>query len=156
MCVCVLAVVNILLGKVKSTTRRTNNYSNSNMQGNLLFYLFLAVTSYTTSALASRLTPPVLPLIVRNPYLSTWLGNARDPPWTKWPMFYTGEEIGLSLMATVPNTEQLYPLLGRPQDSLLPQESNAGYVGIYIHTYNFPFIFLLKTSHLFLYIPFPY
>ena len=45
------------------------------------------------SAEASRLTPPVLPLIVRNPYLSAWLGDARDSPWSKWPMFWTGEEV---------------------------------------------------------------
>jgi hypothetical protein len=44
---------------------------------------------------ASTLTPPVLPLIVRNPYLSTWLGNARDEPWQKWPMFWTGSEVRL-------------------------------------------------------------
>jgi hypothetical protein len=44
---------------------------------------------------ASTLTPPVLPLIVRNPYLSTWLPNARDVPWKKWPVFYTGQEVGL-------------------------------------------------------------
>jgi hypothetical protein len=43
---------------------------------------------------ASRLTPPVLPLIVRNPYLSTWLGNARGPPWETWPVFYTGQIVG--------------------------------------------------------------
>lgn len=42
---------------------------------------------------ASTLTPPVLPLIVRNPYLSTWLLNARDEPWHKWPMFWTGAEV---------------------------------------------------------------
>jgi len=42
---------------------------------------------------ASVLTPPVLPLIVRNPYLSTWLPNARDVPWKKWPTFWTGEEV---------------------------------------------------------------
>jgi hypothetical protein len=42
---------------------------------------------------ASTLTPPVLPLIVRNPYLSTWLGNARDEPWHKWPIFWTGSEV---------------------------------------------------------------
>lgn len=44
---------------------------------------------------ASVLTPPVLPLIVRNPYLSTWLADAREEPWTKWPMFYTGQSVGL-------------------------------------------------------------
>jgi hypothetical protein len=43
---------------------------------------------------ASTLQPPVLPLIVRNPYLSTWLQNAREEPWTKWPMFWTGAEVG--------------------------------------------------------------
>lgn len=67
---------------------------------------------------ASTLTPPVLPLIVRNPYLSTWLGNARDVPWEKWPMFWTGQEIGFSILASLPDTNTVYPLLGRPQDSL--------------------------------------
>lgn len=77
-----------------------------------------AVTWLASSVAASTLNPPVLPLIVRNPYLSTWLGNARDKPWTKWPMFYTGEEIGFSVLASVPETKHAYPLLGRPQDSL--------------------------------------
>jgi hypothetical protein len=72
---------------------------------------------------ASRLTPPVLPLIVRNPYLSTWLGNARDLPWEKWPMFWTGQEIGFSVLASVPGERTAYPLLGRPQDSLDPKDT---------------------------------
>ena len=42
---------------------------------------------------ASKLTPPVLPLIVRNPYLSTWLQDARDAPWNRWPMHWTGQEV---------------------------------------------------------------
>ncbi|KAF4824618.1 putative glutaminase [Colletotrichum tropicale] len=67
---------------------------------------------------ASTLTPPVLPLIVRNPYLSTWLGNARDAPWEHWPMFWTGSSVGFSVMASVPESNTVYPLLGRPQDSL--------------------------------------
>jgi hypothetical protein len=71
-----------------------------------------------TVAEASRLTPPVLPLIVRNPYLSTWLGHARDAPWTRWPMFWTGQEVGLSVLAALPQSDTVYPLLGRPQDSL--------------------------------------
>ena len=45
------------------------------------------------AALASRLTPPVLPLVVRNPYLSTWLPDAREAPYNHWPMFWTGEEV---------------------------------------------------------------
>lgn len=43
---------------------------------------------------ASKLTPPVLPLVVRNPYLSTWLDDARGDPWNRWPMFWTGESVG--------------------------------------------------------------
>ncbi|KAK4634437.1 putative glutaminase [Fulvia fulva] len=67
---------------------------------------------------ASTLTPPVLPLIVRNPYLSTWLANARDEPWSKWPMHWTGQSVGLSILASVPETSNVYPLLGRPHDGL--------------------------------------
>lgn len=74
----------------------------------------------------STLTPPVVPLIVRNPYLSTWLGNARDVPWKKWPMFWTGEELGFSVLALVPDSCQVYPLLGRPHDSLLPIREGDG------------------------------
>ncbi|KAL2162636.1 hypothetical protein VTH06DRAFT_6472 [Thermothelomyces fergusii] len=67
---------------------------------------------------ASTLTPNVLPLVVRNPYLSTWLNHARGPPWEHWPMFYTGAHVGFSVMAAVPETGKVYPLLGRPHDSL--------------------------------------
>ncbi|KAL2860429.1 hypothetical protein BJX68DRAFT_275649 [Aspergillus pseudodeflectus] len=78
----------------------------------------LAAALQATVGAASSLTPPVLPLIVRNPYLSTWLGNARDVPWSKWPIFYTGEELGLSLMAQIPSTGIVYPLLGKPHEAL--------------------------------------
>lgn len=59
------------------------------------FYVsLLAVgTALLETAQASTLTPPVVPLTVRNPYLSTWLGDARISPWNKWPMFWTGEEV---------------------------------------------------------------
>ncbi|KAL2875520.1 hypothetical protein SGCOL_009289 [Colletotrichum sp. CLE4] len=80
--------------------------------------LSLLVVAATASA--STLTPPVLPLIVRNPYLSTWLGNARDAPWEHWPYFWTGSSVGFSVMASVPDSSTVYPLLGRPQDSLPP------------------------------------
>ncbi|KAL2813505.1 hypothetical protein BDW59DRAFT_154794 [Aspergillus cavernicola] len=82
------------------------------------FLAVLVVALQATVGTASSLTPPVLPLIVRNPYLSTWLGNARDVPWSKWPMFYTGEELGLSLMAQLPSTDTVYPLLGKPHEAL--------------------------------------
>ncbi|KAK5108745.1 hypothetical protein LTR62_007892 [Meristemomyces frigidus] len=82
------------------------------------------VTSLLSLASASTLTPPVLPLIVRNPYLSTWLANAREEPWSKWPMFYTGNSVGLAVLASVPETSTVYPLLGRPQDSLDSQSSH--------------------------------
>ncbi|PBP19274.1 DUF1793-domain-containing protein [Diplocarpon rosae] len=79
-------------------------------------------TSYVLAAAAavkaSTLTPPVLPLTVRNPYLSTWLGNARGQPWDRWPIFWTGQEVGLSVLAAVAKADTVYPLLGRPQDSL--------------------------------------
>ena len=57
---------------------------------------------------ASKLTPPVVPLVVRNPYLSTWLGDARETPWNKWPMFWTGEQVR-SINSAEPST------LRRPQ-----------------------------------------
>ncbi|KAL8709157.1 MAG: hypothetical protein Q9220_006037 [cf. Caloplaca sp. 1 TL-2023] len=79
---------------------------------------WLIVAAAAGSALASTLTPPVLPLIVRNPYLSTWLGDARQPPWHEWPMFWTGERLGFSIMAAVPGSDKVYPLLGRAHDSL--------------------------------------
>ncbi|KIV89200.1 hypothetical protein PV10_08788 [Exophiala mesophila] len=75
-------------------------------------------------ACASRLTPPVLPLIVRNPYLSTWLQNARGNPWDRWPMFWTGQEIGFSVLASVSGGRTTYPLLGRAQDSLPIKDPN--------------------------------
>ncbi|KAK2743636.1 hypothetical protein FQN57_004745 [Myotisia sp. PD_48] len=91
----------------------------------ILFKIPDALHSAITSA--SRLTPPVLPLIVRNPYLSTWLADARQEPWAKWPIFWTGQNIGLSLMAQVPSTKTIYPLLGRPHDSLGSNHPNNGY-----------------------------
>ncbi len=52
---------------------------------------FLALAAL---ACASTLTPNTVPLIVRNPYLSTWLYHARDAPWENWPMFWTGGHVG--------------------------------------------------------------
>ncbi|KAJ5773985.1 hypothetical protein N7457_008881 [Penicillium paradoxum] len=89
-----------------------------------LSLVVLAAVVQAAVTTASSLTPPVIPLIVRNPYLSTWLANARDTPWSKWPMFYTGEEVGLSLMAHLPSQGAVYPLLGKPHDSL---EKDADY-----------------------------
>jgi hypothetical protein len=40
-------------------------------------------------------------------------------------MFYTGEEVGLSLMAHLPSQNAVYPLLGKPHESL---DNKAGYV----------------------------
>ncbi|OBT89678.1 hypothetical protein VE02_01824 [Pseudogymnoascus sp. 03VT05] len=78
---------------------------------------------------ASTLTPPVLPLLVRNPYLSLWLGNARGDPWEQWPMFYTGAPVGLSVMAAALESGLVYPLLGRPHDSLSTQVTFPIYKG---------------------------
>lgn len=38
-------------------------------------------------------------------------------------MFYTGQEIGFSVLAAVPDSDTVYPLLGRPHDSL-PKTGN--------------------------------
>ncbi|KAF1935642.1 glutaminase A [Clathrospora elynae] len=73
---------------------------------------------------ASTLQPPVLPLIVRNPYLSTWLQNAREEPWSKWPMFWTGAEVGFCVLASLPDSNEVFPLLGRPHDSLEHDDKN--------------------------------
>ncbi|KAI9889278.1 MAG: hypothetical protein M1814_005653 [Vezdaea aestivalis] len=87
-----------------------------------------AATAFLTPpALPSRLNPSSLPLITRNPYLSTWLAGARGNPWDRWPVFYTNEEIGFSVLASIPNSDLVYPLLGRPQDSLAPTHYGDGY-----------------------------
>ncbi|KAF2149988.1 glutaminase A L-glutamine amidohydrolase [Myriangium duriaei CBS 260.36] len=78
----------------------------------------LAALAFVNTCTASIIQPPVLPLIVRNPYLSTWLQDAREAPWNRWPMFYTGQEIGFGILVTIPDTHTTYPLLGRPHDSL--------------------------------------
>ncbi|KUI58828.1 hypothetical protein VP1G_06143 [Cytospora mali] len=80
-----------------------------------LSILVQAATAAVVSA--STLTPPVLPLVVRNPYLSTWV-QSRNAPWEQWPIFWTGRSVGFSVMASVPESGDVYPLLGRPQDSL--------------------------------------
>ncbi|KAI1822835.1 DUF1793-domain-containing protein [Xylaria intraflava] len=82
------------------------------------FWPAIAALAATVFVDASILTPPVLPLIVRNPYLSIWLPHARDGPWKNWPMFWRGETVGFAVMASVPDTQTVYPLLGRPQDFL--------------------------------------
>ncbi|KAH9861248.1 hypothetical protein IAQ61_010985 [Plenodomus lingam] len=87
-----------------------------------------AATLLANVAQTSSLIPPVLPLIVRNPYLSTWLQNAREEPWSKWPTFWTGSEVGFSVLASLPDTNEIYPLLGRPQDSLQPESNDYAIV----------------------------
>lgn len=57
-----------------------------------------AASGVAASSLKSSLTPNVLPLVVRNPYLSTWLSNARAPPWESWPIFWTGQSVGAPLL----------------------------------------------------------
>jgi len=92
----------------------THTPSSINMRISIILVAFVAAFIE-----CSRLTPPVLPLLVRNPYLSIWLPNVRqNQPWAHWPMFWTGESIGFSVLASLPASSTLYPLLGRPQDSL--------------------------------------
>ena len=111
-----------------------------------LYALIAAGSALFEPGAASTVHPPVLPLTVRNPYLSTWLGDARISPWNKWPMFWTGEEvsrpyadastiadrecskIGFGILASVPGTGDVYPLLGRPHDSLMLQEDERSVI----------------------------
>lgn len=58
-----------------------------------LVFITTALLAFINYSAASTLTPPVLPLIVRNPYLSTWLVNAREKPWKSWPAFWTGNSV---------------------------------------------------------------
>ncbi len=68
-------------------------------------------------ASASTLTPPVLPLIVRNPYLSTWLTGAREKPWEKWPIFWTGHSVSRMPMRRGGRRQRLTDMaLGRVLD----------------------------------------
>ncbi|KAI5802839.1 putative glutaminase [Pyronema domesticum] len=88
---------------------------------------FLFVTSvllWTTTSAASSIHPPVLPLAVRNPYLSVWY-NSRQEPWKNWPMFWTGEQLGFGIMARLPSKRAVYPLVGRAQDSLTANSAYA-------------------------------
>jgi hypothetical protein len=57
------------------------------------FSMRFDLLALATLAGASTLTPNALPLIVRNPYLSTWLYHARNAPWENWPMFWTGAHV---------------------------------------------------------------
>ncbi|KAK6360861.1 hypothetical protein TWF730_006977 [Orbilia blumenaviensis] len=82
----------------------------------LLTILLTSLIFLPATILSASLTPATIPLFVRNPYLSLWLQNARQEPWSRWPMFWTGMEIGFSVMLRVNTT--VYPLLGKPQDSL--------------------------------------
>lgn len=91
------------------------------------FFTFIASVALISSGCdASSLVPPVLPLAVRNPYLSLWLANARDPPWSTWPIFWTGQDMGLGVLVKVAETGTVYPLLGRPHDPLLGELEEKG------------------------------
>lgn len=60
---------------------------------NFIRFATAVLALLTAPSDASSLTPPVLPLVVRNPYLSVWLANARQEPWQNWPIFWEGEEV---------------------------------------------------------------
>ncbi|KAL7270257.1 hypothetical protein RUND412_007042 [Rhizina undulata] len=46
-------------------------------------------------------------------------------------MFWQGQDVGMGILALIPSTQAVYPLLGRPQDSLLPADPKDGYVVTY-------------------------
>ncbi|KAF3156366.1 hypothetical protein TWF569_006946 [Orbilia oligospora] len=88
--------------------------------------LLLLITFLPATILSASLTPATIPLFVRNPYLSLWLQNARQEPWSRWPMFWTGMEIGFGVLLKVNHT--VYPLLGKPHDSLDGSNGNKEYL----------------------------
>ena len=63
------------------------------------------------------LCPPAVPLAVRSPYVSTWI-NTRESKdlHSRWPMFWTGQEITWSGLIRVDGTT--YEFLGKPASSL--------------------------------------
>ena len=87
----------------------------------------IVLSSLLCTAQTSTLTPPVLPLAVRNPYLSLWV-NSRLQPFDTWPQFWTGQEIGFGVLARVRGSSNgssnVYPLFGRPQDALDRNEAS--------------------------------
>jgi len=80
--------------------------------------LITIVAMAATLVAASSLTPPVLPMFVRNPYLNAWFGSARAEPWESWPMFWTKRELGFSVMVHIPSSKTVFPLVGRLHDVL--------------------------------------
>jgi len=48
----------------------------------------------------SPVRPPIVPLITRSPYVSTWVTN--DPPGSgNWPSFWNGNTKAITIMASV-------------------------------------------------------
>lgn len=50
----------------------------------------LVLPALIVTVLSSTILPAVLPLAVRNPYLSLWIQSRDCNPWDRWPMFWTG------------------------------------------------------------------
>lgn len=78
----------------------------------LTLFLLAIILQTIVDVSASTLRPPVLPLLVRNPYLSAWLPNARQKPWDNNPQFYTGQDLGMTILAIAAGNSTVYPLLG--------------------------------------------
>ncbi|TGZ83980.1 DUF1793-domain-containing protein [Ascodesmis nigricans] len=84
--------------------------------------LLLVISPLFVCVFGSTLSPAVLPLAVRNPYLSLWLHSRDRNPWERWPMFWTGSTVVLGVMARVPGSKTAYPLLGEIQ-AWIPKET---------------------------------
>ncbi|ODQ51653.1 DUF1793-domain-containing protein [Saitoella complicata NRRL Y-17804] len=88
--------------------------------------LLLAISMImAVGASGSQLKPPSLPLFVRTPYFSAWLPDARNEPWKNWPQFYTGDELGLTVMVRHDASDTVYPLVGRGHEDLFKEASDS-------------------------------
>jgi Domain of unknown function (DUF5127)/Domain of unknown function (DUF4965)/Domain of unknown function (DUF1793)/Domain of unknown function (DUF4964) len=69
-----------------------------------------AAAGYGHVAAPAPLRPPAIPLVVRSPYLSTWLAGDNLPG--SWPTFWTGRVTAMAGLARIDGTPYLF--LGQP------------------------------------------
>lgn len=49
-------------------------------------------------------------------------------------MFWTGAEVGFSVMASLPDSKQVFPLLGRPHDALEKDGEEYAFLSLDVST----------------------
>ena len=96
-------------------------------------FLFFALT-LIRSAVSDNSSDilPAIPLVVKNPYLNTWLLSPQLPG--VWPSFWNGANRGITAMVRVKG--QTYQLMGRPDADLNSTQLTDGNVHFIECTYN--------------------